>query len=217
MSTVLTELDDPEQINDHEQIRLIPFQKSSKSTIEKYHIVISTHSEKKLRHLKCELTNVYAPFGRQTKSDHKTKVTINQHRLNICWSKNMIKSESDSYMSAINTIKKIEEYWADYDELKTLNLVSNIIDRKEHGIVIRFHLNTHKDKTTTPLIILTKDDLLNSSNITESQSSSWLEFDKNLKLNIIYHPDCLWIDREKNIYGISLQIDKVIQFKIDEI
>lgn len=173
-------------------IKLIPFKK--KSFIDKFHIVNSNNNIHKFN-----ICNVYAPFGLQI--DHKTNVKITQHRLNICFSIEDI--ENNRHLKLKEIIDGLELFFNDYDELKDYELLSNIIDRDKHGIVIRFHLKTLRDRTITPL-----------KHVIESSEKevSWLKFDKNIKLNFDFTPDCLWIDHTNKRYGISLLITDVFQF-----
>lgn len=173
-------------------IKLIPFKK--KSSIDKFHIVNSNNNIHKFN-----ICNVYAPFGLQI--EHKTNIKINQHRLNICFSIDDI--ENNRHIKLKEIIDELELFFNDYDELKNYELLSNIINRDKHGIVIRFHLKTYKNKTITPIKHVID---------TLEKNVSWLDFDKNKKLNIDFTPDCLWIDHNNKKYGISLLITDVFQF-----
>lgn len=177
-------------------LQLIPYK--NKGKIQKYHIINTNDKQ-----LKYRICNVYAPFGRQTSNDHKTSTKITQHRLNVCFNKLDIENNNKSYLELKRLITELETYFGSFDELKQMNLTSNIIDRDEYGIVIRFHLKTLNDKTITPLIRMIN---------TKDEETEWIQFDKNKQFNFDFHPDCLWIDKENNKYGISLMIDKVFQF-----
>ena len=76
---------------DNIDLELIPYKTNNKSQIEKYHII-----RKSGHTIKYRICNVFAPFGRQTSSEHKTNVKLNQHRLNICFTKSQIQVESPS-------------------------------------------------------------------------------------------------------------------------
>lgn len=186
-------------------IKLIKYKNFNKSQIKKFHIIHSNGSV-----LKYKICNVFAPFGRQTQSDHKTSLIIKQHRLNICWSKKMIEINEPSFIETIRIINELETFFTQFDEFKDFTLISNIIDRKTHGFVIRFHLKTNNNHTTTDLI---HNKTIN--NHIDSNLVSWQQFDKNNKLNFDFHPDSLWIDYDQKKFGISLIIDKVFQFIID--
>jgi len=177
-------------------LQLIPY-KNNNGEIKKYHIVNQNNSLPLF-----DICNVFSQFGRQTDSDHKTTNIMTQHRLNICFSCEQIGQKNKPYVELINIIQNIENYFSSFNELKNMKIISNIIDRKEYGVVIRFHLKTYKNKTTTPLININK----NKEYIVE-----WVQFDKNKHFDFKFHPDCLWIDEKNNKFGISLAIDKVFQ------
>jgi hypothetical protein len=175
-------------------IKLIPFK--NKSFIDKFHIVNSNNNIYKFN-----VCNVYAPFGLQT--EHKTKVKISQHRLNICFSVDNIQNNDKSYLKLKKIIDDLESFFNDVNELKNYDLVSNIINRDKHGIVIRFHLKTFKNKTITIFkhVIDTYEKIV-----------SCIDFDKNQKLNFDFIPDSLWIDHENKKYGVSLLITDILQY-----
>jgi enoyl reductase-like protein len=183
-------------------LQFIPFANNTKSNIQKFHIV------KKDGHtLKHRICNVFAPFGRQTSSEHKVKTNANltQHRLNVCFTPEQVNLDKNPYKELHRLITELESYFGSFDELKTMNLQSNIINRNQHGIVIRFHLKTNKNHTVTPLVQTKQEDLENAIH------TEWIAFDKNKQFNFDFHPDSLWIDNVNNKYGISLMIDKVFQ------
>lgn len=198
-------------------LELIPYKTNNKSQIEKYHIVRKNGITVKHR-----ICNVLAPFGRQTSSDHKTNISLKQHRLNICFTKLQIQDKQlinddeilkhkipKSYIELKRLITELETYFGSFDDLSTYELVSNIINREEYGIVIRFHLKTNKDKTVSPLIKLLTEDIGLYNDKTES--TEWINFDKTKQFNFDFHPDSLWIDHKNKKYGVSLMIDKVFQ------
>ena len=176
-------------------IQITPY-KINKSSIERYHIIRLDSSQINYR-----ICNIYAPFGRQT--EHHTSHNLTQHRLNIGFSIEQINNSDRSYLELHRIIHELEEYFSTFDELKDYELVSNIINRDTHGIIIRFHLKTQNNKTTTPLtqIIKSKD-----------IDVEWIQFDKTKQINIDITPDCLWIDNKNKKYGISFVINKVFQF-----
>jgi len=174
-------------------ISLIPYKNKNKN-IEKYHVLRQNSSK-----IIYKICNVFAPFGRQI--DHQTKCIINQHRLNICFTRQEFNDKS--YIEMKKIIDELESYFADFDELTDYKLISNIIDRDSYGIVIRFHLKTNKNNTVTPLIHM--------KNL-ESEQVEWISFDKEVKINIDFSPDSLWINHIDKTYGISLVINKVFQF-----
>ena len=173
-------------------IQIIPY-KSNKSSIEKYHVIRLDNSQ-----IYYKVCNVFAPFGRQT--EHKTKNNLDQHRLNIGISKEQINNKS--YIDLIKLITELETYFGTFDELKDYELISNIINRDEYGHIVRFHLKTQNNKTTTPLTQIIDN---------ENQIVEWIQFDKNKQINIDWGPDCLWIDNKNKKFGISLVIYKVFQ------
>jgi hypothetical protein len=184
-------------------LELIPYKTNNRSHIKKYHIIRkNTHT------IKHKICNVFAPFGRQTPTDHKTKHKLEQHRLNICFSKIKIAAESEdkSYIELKRLINELETYFKTFDDLSEHELVSNIINRDEYGIVFRFHLKTNQNKTVTPLIQVSKDNINEKNDSTE-----WISFDKTKQFNFNFHPDSLWIDNQNKKYGVSLMIDKVFQ------
>jgi len=176
-------------------ISLIPY-KNKTNSIEKYHVLRQDSSK-----IIYKICNVFAPFGRQI--DHQTKCIINQHRLNICFSKQEF--NDSSCIEIRKLINELELYFSDFDELTDYKLISNIIDRDTYGIVIRFHLKTNKNNTVTPLIQM--------KNL-ESEQVEWISFDKENKINIDFSPDSLWINHTNKTYGISLVINKVFQYLI---
>jgi hypothetical protein len=195
---------------DNIELELIPYKTNNKSQIQKFHIV-----RKNGHTVKHRICNVYAPFGRQTSTDHKTKNQLEQHRLNVCFSKSQIESNSDkAYLELKRLITELETYFGSFDDLSDYNLLSNIINRSEYGIVIRFHLKTNKNKTVTPLIQITSDEI-NENKQTKSTESTetteWISFNKTKQFNFNFHPDSLWIDHKNKKYGVSLMIDKVFQ------
>ena len=176
-------------------IQITPY-KNTNSTIEKYHIIRLDSSQIIYR-----VCNLIAPFGRQT--EHQTSINITQHRLNIGFSCDQIASNNKSYLEIIRIINELESFFKTFDELKDYELVSNIINRNTFGIVIRLHLKTQNDRTTTPLI-----HMINSID----SNTEWIEFDKTKQINIDISPDCLWIDNKNKKYGVSFVIHKVFQF-----
>jgi hypothetical protein len=176
-------------------IQIIPY-KYNKSSIEKYHIIRLDNSQ-----IYYKLSNILAPFGRQT--EHKTNYKLDQHRLNINFNIDEVLNQDKSYIEFERIITELEIYFSNFDELKDLKLISNIIDREKFGIVIRLHLKTLHDKTITPLL-----QIIDS----ENQIVEWIQFDKDKKINIDFGPDCLWIDNKNKTFGISFVIYKVIQF-----
>lgn len=165
---------------------LIPYKNTSKknSNVEKFHLLGNNKET-----LKYSINCVYAPFGRQT--DH-----YSQHRLNICFSLDDISNNDQSYVKLVKIIDDLEKS-VDVPNNKTL--LSNIINRDKYGIVIRFHLKTNKNMTTTQLFNSNNEQLL------------WNQFDKSKSFSCNFHPDCLWIDNSSNHYGISFVIDTVYQ------
>lgn len=176
-------------------IHLVPY-KNNKSSITKYHILNLDDTL-----IKYNISNVYSFFGREI--DNKFLKNQTQHRLNICFSKIDIDSKNSNYLELTKIILDMENYFRLFDDFADYELVSNIIDRKEYGIVIRFHLKTLKDKTITPLKQITSS---------KNEFVEWIDFDKTKKFNFSFHPDCLWIDEKNKKYGISNVIDKVVQF-----
>ena len=183
-------------------IKIIPYALKNKHIdgLKKFHIV-DEHNNL-INHTIC---NLFAPFGRQTELDHKTSSNLSQHRLNICFTKEDIRSEKKEYKNLTEIIKKYETYFGLFEELTGYDNMSNIIDRDKYGIVVRFHLKTNKNNTITPLVML---------NNTDEKDMSWIDFDKDCQINIKFHPDSFWINEIKKTYGISLLIDKVYQYKI---
>ena len=161
---------------------LIPYKKTNKN-VKKFHLL---NDKKEL--LTYSINNVYAPFGRQT--DH-----YSQHRLNICFSLEDISNNDQSYIKLVKIIDDLEKSM----DVPNKTLLSNIINRDNYGIVIRFHLKTNRNMTTTQLFNKNNEKLL------------WNEFDKKKSFSCNFHPDCLWIDDSSNHYGISFVIDKVYQ------
>jgi len=193
-------------------LELMPYITNNKSQIQKYHIM------KKNGHtIKHRICNVFAPFGRQTSSDHKTNTSLNQHRLNICFNKSQIESEfkDKSYLELKRLITELESYFGTFDDLLEYELLSNIINRDKYGYVFRFHLKSNRDRTVTPLVQKMSTNSTESKIPTESniptESTEWINFDKTKKFNFNFHPDSLWIDHKNKRYGISLMIDKVFQ------
>ena len=105
-------------------------------------------------------------------------------------------------MELTKIITELEKYFGTFDELKDYELISNIINRDTFGYIIRFHLKTHNNKTTTPLTQIIDN---------ENQIVEWIQFDKNKQINIDFGPDCLWIDNKNKKYGVSFVIYKVFQ------
>lgn len=178
-------------------IELVPYKTTTKTEIKKYHIV----SDDKI--VKCNICNVYAPFGRQTEKTHKASYVLHQHRLNINFSEDDLKKGSESYEMLTKNIRDFEKFFMEFDELKGFELISNVINRPKYGIIIRFHLKTLHDKTTTPLI-----QIINS----KTENVEWIQFDNNKQFNCDFHPDCLWIDEKNKKFGVSFVIDKVTQY-----
>lgn len=175
---------------------LIPYKNINKLVVKKYHIVDSNN--KIIKHKIC---NVFAPFGRE--ADYN-KFESSQQRFNICFTLNDVNDgKNKSYEEFINTINHYEQYFKEYDELKEFELISNIINRGTYGNVIRCHLKTIKDKTTSKLI-----QIRGNNKISDVE---WIEFDKNLHFNMEYCFDCLWIDEKNKKFGISIQVLSVFQ------
>ena len=195
---------------DNIELELIPYKLNNKSQIQKFHIV-----RKNGHTIKHRICNVYAPFGRQTSADHKTKNKLEQHRLNVCFTKSQIESNLDkAYLELKRLITELETYFGSFDDLSDYKLLSNIIMRSEYGIVIRFHLKTNKNNTVTPLVQITSDEInkTKQTKTTEStESTEWISFNKSKQFNFNFHPDSLWIDHKNKKYGVSLMIDKVFQ------
>jgi len=175
-------------------LQLIPFKNINKRIIKKYHMF--SQDNKIIKHKIC---NIFAPFGRE--ADYN-KFNSGQQRFNICFSLNDIKNEIISYKQFIELINSYENYFKQFDELQDYELISNIINRDTYGIVIRCHLKTLKNNTTTPLIQLDQ--------ITSTQVE-WIQFDKNLQFNMEFNFDCLWIDNTNKKFGISIQVLSVFQ------
>jgi hypothetical protein len=175
---------------------LISYKTNNKSNIEKYHIV--NNNNKVVRFKIC---NAYAPFGRQC--DHKTKNINNQHRLNVCFTLNEIKNNNPLYLELINIITEIETFFKEVNEFIDYELISNIIDRTSYGKVIRFNLKKINNKTISKLI-----QIINGKEI----ESEWIDFKNDLNFNFEFYPLCLWIDKTNKKYGVTLLIEKVIQF-----
>ena len=167
---------------------LIPYKNINSQKIKKYHIEYTKDFI---------LKEVSAPFGREFYNEKFTESgdarscflgsgdarSNKQQRLNI----DPIKLEISKIIS------DIEDFFKDIDELKELNLISNIIDRENNNKIIRFHLKTNNGITTTTF------------------NKEWLDFDKYSLIDIKFHPDCLWIDESSNKYGVSLVITSVYQ------
>jgi hypothetical protein len=173
---------------------LIPYKNINSQKIKKYHIEYTKDFI---------LKEVSAPFGREFYNEKFTgsknlgscnlgsgdarsgdaAISSKQQRLNI----DPIKLETSKIIS------DIEDFFKDIDELKELNLISNIIDREKNNKIIRFHLKTNNGITTTTF------------------NKEWLDFDKYSLIDIKFHPDCLWIDEASNKYGVSLVITSVYQ------
>lgn len=171
--------------------------KSKHRHIERYNIL--GDDNKILYHNVC---NIWAPFGRETETYKKGFVDMNQQRFNVCFSKDDIKYQIKPYINMISIIKSYELFFSQIDDFKNYTFESNIIDRKKYGIVIRCHLKTFKTKTTTPLT-----QIINN----QSESVEWINYDPNVKANIDFHFDCLWVDQMNKKYGISITIDNVMQ------
>jgi len=191
--------------NNDLDLEIIPYTNKknyTKTDLEKFHIV-----NKDGNIIRNKICNVYAPFGRQTQSENKIKSNKNltQHRLNIGFSNNHIKDNIKPYRELHKFISEIESYFSSFDELKKMDLQSNIINRDKYGIIIRFHLKTNRNHTTTPLIQGKFEDPDSFSD------TEWIAFDKNKEFDFEFHPDSLWIDHKNNKYGVSMVIDKVIQ------
>ena len=180
-------------------LSLIPYKNIHKCEIKKYHIVDSNN-----KIIKYKLCNIFAPFGRE--ADYN-KFNSSQQRFNICFSQDHIKQNNQSYIDFTNKINAYENYFKEFDELKEYELISNIINRDLHGIVIRCHLKTLKDKTTTTL---TQIKVLNQQ--TESNDVEWIDFNKNEQFNMEYCFDCLWIDETNKKFGVSIKINSICQF-----
>lgn len=181
------------------ELNLIPYKNINKLSVKKYHIVDSNNNI-----IKYKICNIFAPFGREADFN---KFQSKQQRFNICFSLEHIKQKNKSYIELINLINIYEQYFKKFDELTSFELVSNIINRDNHGIVIRCHLKTIKDNTTTPLMQIKESDLT-------SEQVEWIQFDKNLQFNMEYSFDCLWIDEKNKKFGISIQVLSVCQMII---
>jgi len=179
-------------------INIYPYQKN-KSNLQKFHILNSNNTN----HI-FKISNVYAPFGLQTNSDHKTKTDVSQHRFNIGFSIKEIESNNKTYLELFNIINTFEQFFKGYDELEGYTLLSNHINRDNHGCIFRFHLRTFKNKTTTPFIQIENNVLTDSE---------WIAYNIENKVDIEFSPDCLWINDSKKLYGISFIINKVYQQK----
>ena len=166
------------------EIILIEYKKKNiNNNLKKYHIL---NKDNKI--LKCKCCNLFSPFGREI-----NKFNNNQHRFNI---KNNI--------FLIEIIKDFEDYFKDFTELQEYNIISNIMDHKVYGKMIKFHLKINKNNTITPIKIIYNDTIMNSN---------WIDFCSKQQINIEFHPDCLWIDHDTKTYGISFVIDIVYQLK----
>jgi hypothetical protein len=177
-------------------LEICPYKNNISSQIKKFHVTKNDEI------LKFKICNLSSPFGRKTDSDHNTSYSLHQHRLNIEFNHEDLKNNKKSYEELTKIIRDIEQYFKEFDELKNMELVSNIINRDGYGIVIRFHLKTFKNKTTTPLTHCVNG---------ETSDVEWVQFNKNNKFNIDFHPDCLWIDENNKKFGISFVIDRVFQ------
>jgi len=155
-----------------------------KSFIQKYHILDSDRDI-----IKCKCCNVISPFGREINKFKDSK----QHRLNIKYSENLIE-----------LINNFENYINEFDDFKEYDLVSNIIRNNKYGDIIRFHLKTNNNNTTTIFKHINKDNI---------EIANWIDYQIDKKINIDFHPDCLWIDEKNKKYGISFIIDTVYQKK----
>lgn len=180
-------------------LNLIPYKNINKMKILKYHIVDS-----KNKIIKYKICNVFAPFGRE--ADYN-KFQSSQQRFNVCFSQDQISQNDKSYIDLTNLINKYENYFKEFDELKDYHLCSNIINRDIHGIVIRCHLKTLNDKTTTQL-----KKIMSNNNLIETIETEWVDFDKNEQFNMDYYFDCLWIDETNKTFGISIKVECVYQF-----
>jgi hypothetical protein len=179
------------------EIQLVPYKNiNSNKHVKKYHILNSANNI-----IKYKICNVFSPFGREL--EYTNIKNLHQQRFNICFNKAHM-NDDKSYKLLIDMINGIENYFKDMEELETYNLVSNIIDRGEYGIVIRFHLKTFKNKTITNL-----SQIIDGK---EENNVEWIQFDKLKQHNMNFHPDCLWIDDTNKKFGISLLVDSVIQF-----
>ncbi len=177
------------------------------SHIQRFHIINS-----KAKGFVFGVDDVYAPFGRQTKSEHNTNNNMTQHRFNIGFSRKQIESNDETYQLILNIINKFEQFFKDFDELDGYKLVSNHIDREKHGCIFRFHLKTYKNKTTTPFVQIVSDHTTTKTDHITTESE-WIAYDILQKVNIEFSPDCLWIDDVHKTYGISFIINKVWQLR----
>lgn len=156
--------------------------KNNNTSLKKYHVINNDYNI-----IKCKCCNLYAPFGREINKFNDSK----QHRLNIKFSENLIEIITD-----------FENYFQNFNDFKDYTLVSNIINNNKCGIFIRFHLKTFKNNTTTILKHIINDKINNVY---------WIDFKNDKKINIEFHPDCLWIDEINKKYGISFIIDEIYQ------
>jgi len=166
-------------------VELILFEINNKNNIKKYNIF-----DKDNNIIKIKACNVKTPFGREI-----NKFNSKQHRLNIAY-----KRSEENDLSLIQIIKDLENYFKDFEELKNFNLNSNIIETKDN-IIIRFHLKTCNNKTTTTLVHSNKN-----------YNVEWIDYDSTKLSNFEITPDCFWINHKNNTYGISLLIIHVFQF-----
>ena len=178
------------------EFSLISYKTNNKSQIEKYHIIDNNNKV-----MRFKICNAYAPFGRQ--SEHQSKNSINQHRLNVCFTLNEVKNNNPLYLELTKLITEIETFFKEIDDFTDYELISNIIDRNSYGKVIRFNLKKLNNKTTSKLI-----QVINGEEI----ESEWIDFKNDLQFNFEFYPLCLWIDKTNKKYGVSLLIEKVIQF-----
>lgn len=180
-------------------LNLIAYKNINKIEIKKYHIVDS-----KNKIIKHKICNIFAPFGRE--ADYN-KFKSSQQRFNICFSQDHINKNNKSYVDLTNLINIYENYFKQFDELKDYQLCSNIINRDKYGVVIRCHLKTIKNNTTTSL-----KKIISDNNLIETIEIEWIDFDKNEQFNMDYCFDCLWIDESNKKFGISIKVECVYQF-----
>jgi hypothetical protein len=179
------------------ELNLIPYKNSSKTLIKKYHVV-----DTKNKIIKYKICGIFAPFGREAEY---SKFNSLQQRFNVCFTREHINNKIKPYVDFMGIINAYEQYFKNFDELAEYNLNSNIINRDNYGIVVRCHLKTHKDKTTSTL---------KKFNLTENKFNNveWIDFDKNEHFDMEYYFDCLWIDDINKKFGISIKVDNIYQF-----
>ena len=114
------------------------------------------------------------------------------------------KKNINNNLKKYHILNKDNKIFKDFTELQEYNIISNIMDHKVYGKMIKFHLKINKNNTITPIKIIYNDTIMNSN---------WIDFCSKQQINIEFHPDCLWIDHDTKTYGISFVIDIVYQLK----